>query len=1816
MKFHQVLTLALAVCAFAAVPSAHAAARTASVSGNWSSTATWGGSAVPVAGDTVTINSGVNVTVDTAAVCTSLAWATTISANTTLTISGTNTLTVSGAITMRRPSNGFNLTMAIGAGSVSCASITMPSTTVSSGARRDIITVSTGTLSCSGNITPSGVACEITLSGAGTVNIGGSFLVNGATVGTFTAGTGTVNYNGAASQTVRAYAYHNLVLSGGGNKSMATGSSVAGSLSIAPTGTAKASVTAGANLAVNMLRLGNASQAAGTWGSTSSSATYKNDSYFAATTGYLTVTRRPASVTYYLGTHAIYTTIQPGPNTLPWIKKGTLPAGSILRAVIANATMEMKIQEDHEARFICFYIDPTPDDHYPVNTGCLEVGGYFRYGEVNVPINTGGWNIGDTANETHVAADWPSLGDMDLAARQVSIGNAFNLAAGWSGTMTVEYDGPGNDIVGFGLPGYPGVIASAPGGNTIAVTLPYGTALTNLAPTFTMCNGATCKKKVDNTPIVSGVTPINFTAPVVYTVTAQNGISTKDYTVTITAPPSTACDIKTFNANLAGSRATVLPTGPNSGTVVVNVPAGTTNPQLAALVPTLTLPPGATCVIPTPPLSLTAPVHYLVTAQDGVTTKDYTATVMTNAEDFRLFVVKTAATGLAAADYDYLSLVPVSRHANKGVPAVFAIANESDFTTNIYLQDYLRRYRPAAINTINFSATIPNFTSATINASGPLELSVAMATSHWTSSAKVVLVSDAVDTTNYPNVLQASALAAALDAPMIYYNANSAKQTLVQNAITQLGATEVIYVNASGTKPAMANFVLTNPATIINYLAGKGITVDYFATTNPTDLNLVTCAKLSLTAPFVAARRTGIVVPVTSWACNPNEAFHYTGYPAIKAELQQLYTAIGRYPSYLALVGSAHSIPLGYRVPNEDVGLYYGSPADLDYADVDADPFPDIAIGRIMAYDIFDATLLTSRISTYEQLFDGVWEKTMADVGGQWNSAFQNALGANYGFGSTDLISRLQPTQPVEAAIIGHNDHSSQHVLGGAFDVNSVNVLAPAAIFSEGCATAAIDLDVANLLVVNQLFKLGAVSFVGATRLDTGAGKLKQSAMVNALLAGETLGRGYMAGIDTMTWNGANDQRWNWIFLGDPGLRIHVPSAPVVAPASHTVTPESSDTATLTVNIPATLFTPEVDPTWCAHWGLTYPEYWGEKAGLYGMDVDRFYLIRQTITKPVVSVEELDVWPTVNIWVQGNGKLGMIGQPTIDYQPDGTQQLVWAIRANIMDWPNSQSPVPLAAMTSDSFRITYDLVPDITSFNANLPGSDVLIQSQSDTAGTVTIYVPPGTTDAQIAALAPTYTLDFGATCNQPNNAVPTPPLSVGTPVSYIVSPDAGSSQPPKVYSVSVVRSPFNYAVWTGDADSGITSASLYTVAVNCGGSAVTVNGVAFEAQPQNYPWSGANYTIEGSTSGYGGGTPNLTGNSLTLGTDFQYDSPPYTVTLTNLTPGKTYETTFFSYGFGAAGRTQVFASGSDSRVIDQDVYGAGNGIRITYEFVASSSTKVITITPAAGATGTFHLCALANRKVSEPPPTLPSSAIVDDKSGGPVTPNTLVTYTLTFSQDMDASTVTAADFGNAGTSAVSIGTVTETAPGVFAVQATPTTAGTLKLKVNAGAVLNSASGMPLDTASAIADDTTLAVIADYAVWSGNAAFDADFNKDGVKDGLAWLLGAANRSANASALLPKPVHESGKLVLTFRCLKTVQRGAAVLKVQYSNSLSQADPWASHEAEVPDADGTVGGVFFDTTPDADPAFINVRAEIPASASSPAGRLFGRLHATGN
>ena len=135
-----------------------------------------------------------------------------------------------------------------------------------------------------------------------------------------------------------------------------------------------------------------------------------------------------------------------------------------------------------------------------------------------------------------------------------------------------------------------------------------------------------------------------------------------------------------------------------------------------------------------------------------------------------------------------------------------------------------------------------------------------------------------------------------------------------------------------------------------------------------------------------------------------------------------------------------------------------------------------------------------------------------------------------------------------------------------------------------------------------------------------------------------------------------------------------------------------------------------------------------------------------------------------------------------------------------------------------------------------------------------------------------------------------------------------------------------------------------------------------------------------------------------------------------------------------------------------------------------------------------------------------------------------------------------------------------------------------------------------------------------YATWSGGAAFNADANNDGVKNGLAWLLGAANKDVNATGLLPSVSESAGKLIMTFDCLSAANRGTALLNLQYSKDLGLTDLWSSHTALVPGTapvTTTVNSVTFNTTVNG--ALIHVVAEIPASAASPGTKLFGRLNA---
>ena len=81
-------------------------------------------------------------------------------------------------------------------------------------------------------------------------------------------------------------------------------------------------------------------------------------------------------------------------------------------------------------------------------------------------------------------------------------------------------------------------------GSVVSIVVPYNTDLSSFKATFTISPKSTVK--VGNTDQQDKVTVNNFTNPVIYTVTAEDG-SSMNYTVTISCAPNTAKDLLTFS---------------------------------------------------------------------------------------------------------------------------------------------------------------------------------------------------------------------------------------------------------------------------------------------------------------------------------------------------------------------------------------------------------------------------------------------------------------------------------------------------------------------------------------------------------------------------------------------------------------------------------------------------------------------------------------------------------------------------------------------------------------------------------------------------------------------------------------------------------------------------------------------------------------------------------------------------------------------------------------------------------------------------------------------------------------------------------------------------------------------------------------------------------------------------------------------------------------------------------------------------------------------------------------------------------------------
>ena len=91
-------------------------------------------------------------------------------------------------------------------------------------------------------------------------------------------------------------------------------------------------------------------------------------------------------------------------------------------------------------------------------------------------------------------------------------------------TVTVHRNSTACDITAFAIDEAAGVIDTEE--LTIAVEVPNGTDVTALTPTVTISSGATVSP--------ASAAAADFTDPVEYTVTAEDGTTNKVYTVTVT----------------------------------------------------------------------------------------------------------------------------------------------------------------------------------------------------------------------------------------------------------------------------------------------------------------------------------------------------------------------------------------------------------------------------------------------------------------------------------------------------------------------------------------------------------------------------------------------------------------------------------------------------------------------------------------------------------------------------------------------------------------------------------------------------------------------------------------------------------------------------------------------------------------------------------------------------------------------------------------------------------------------------------------------------------------------------------------------------------------------------------------------------------------------------------------------------------------------------------------------------------------------------------------------------------------------------------
>lgn len=180
-------------------------------------------------------------------------------------------------------------------------------------------------------------------------------------------------------------------------------------------------------------------------------------------------------------------------------------------------------------------------------------------------------------------------------------------------------------ITSFSIDGNVGTITDSTG--AIAVRVPYAANISSLVAAFTCSPGATVN--INGIPQYSNANANNFTNTLDYTVVAEDGVTTREYNVTVTRGKNAACDITSFA--ITGQDSVEIDSSRTPGSIIIHMPSSSTVTSITTI-PSITLSEGATI---SPAANeqkqfSSTPVIYTVTAENGVNSKVYNVTLGAN----------------------------------------------------------------------------------------------------------------------------------------------------------------------------------------------------------------------------------------------------------------------------------------------------------------------------------------------------------------------------------------------------------------------------------------------------------------------------------------------------------------------------------------------------------------------------------------------------------------------------------------------------------------------------------------------------------------------------------------------------------------------------------------------------------------------------------------------------------------------------------------------------------------------------------------------------------------------------------------------------------------------------------------------------------------------------------------------------------------------------------------------------------------------------------------------------------------------------------